>query len=220
MYHPDPLFADDKAQGTCRFSLYRNGGKRMLDLFLVLCAVPLVILLMFVITLLVACQGGSPFYCQKRLGQNGRLFWLYKFRSMKPDADKLLQEHLAADPAARAEWDANQKLRNDPRITTVGRIIRKTSLDELPQLINVLKGDMSLVGPRPMMPEQREFYPGDEYELLRPGLTGLWQVSERNGTTFAARALYDGRYNETLSLKVDLQTMFRTVSVVLNCTGC
>ena len=128
------------------------------------------------------------------------MFRLWKLRSMVVDADRKLEEYLCANPAARAEWDETQKLKDDPRITAAGRLIRKTSLDELPQLWNVLIGDMSLVGPRPMMPQQAELYPGRDYYRLRPGLTGLWQISDRNATSFAARAAYDAEYSRQMSL--------------------
>ena len=118
-----------------------------------------------------------------------------------------------------AEWTSKQKLSNDPRITKFGRILRRTSADELPQLINVLTGDMSLVGPRPMMPSQQALYPGHAYYRLRPGLTGSWQVSERNASTFADRAKYDDSYEQDLSFGTDLGIIARTVGVVLRCTG-
>ena len=121
--------------------------------------------------------------------------------------------------AARAEWDASQKLRDDPRITRVGRILRRTSLDELPQLWNVLRGDMSLVGPRPMMPSQRSLYPGRAYFALRPGLTGLWQVSKRNEASFAERASFDDDYYRRLSFALDARVLVATVRVVLRATG-
>lgn len=118
-----------------------------------------------------------------------------------------------------AEWESTQKLKHDPRITRFGRFLRKSSLDELPQLWNVLKGDMSLVGPRPMLPEQRGLYPGLAYYELRPGLTGTWQVSERNESTFSKRAEFDRGYFESLSFLGDLNVLARTVSVVLRGTG-
>jgi lipopolysaccharide/colanic/teichoic acid biosynthesis glycosyltransferase len=136
------------------------------------------------------------------------------------DADQKLETYLASDPAARAEWDEKQKLVHDPRITRVGRLIRKSSLDELPQLLNVLMGDMSLVGPRPMMPDQRALYPGRAYYDLRPGITGPWQVSERNETSFADRARFDDKYHHDLSLATDLRLLGCTVKVVLRATGC
>ena len=135
------------------------------------------------------------------------------------DAESALARHIATDPEARAEWDSTQKLKKDPRITPVGRLIRKTSLDELPQLWNVLKGDMSLVGPRPMMVSQREIYPGIAYYNLRPGITGNWQVSERNESEFRARAVYDTAYDRELNLKTDVNILFKTVGVVLRATG-
>jgi lipopolysaccharide/colanic/teichoic acid biosynthesis glycosyltransferase len=138
---------------------------------------------------------------------------------MVVDADAQLEAYLAASPEARLEWDHTQKLKNDPRITTVGRIIRKTSLDELPQLWNVLKGDMSLVGPRPMMPEQRALYRGRAYFELRPGITGFWQIGDRNDTSFSARAAYDTRYASNLSLLTDVIVLLLTIRVVLRGTG-
>jgi lipopolysaccharide/colanic/teichoic acid biosynthesis glycosyltransferase len=144
---------------------------------------------------------------------------MWKLRSMVPDADAKLAAYLDSDASARREWDAYQKLTNDPRITPLGVMLRKSSLDELPQLWNVLKGDMSLVGPRPMMPEQRSMYVGDAYYKLRPGVTGLWQVSDRNATTFARRAEYDTDYERKLSLATDLMVLAATVGVVLRGTG-
>jgi lipopolysaccharide/colanic/teichoic acid biosynthesis glycosyltransferase len=138
---------------------------------------------------------------------------------MVPDAHEKLEAYLATDPEARAEWDATQKLKRDPRITTVGRIIRKTSIDELPQLFNVLKGDMSVVGPRPFMVDQQALYHGRRYYDLRPGLTGFWQISDRNECNFAQRAHFDTAYYRSVSLKTDLAVIARTVSVVLRCTG-
>jgi lipopolysaccharide/colanic/teichoic acid biosynthesis glycosyltransferase len=113
----------------------------------------------------------------------------------------------------------NQKLRNDPRITAVGRFIRKTSIDELPQLFCVLKGEMSLVGPRPFMPDQKDLYKGNAYYAMRPGLTGLWQVSDRNETSFAERAIFDTKYARSLSMMTDISILFRTVGAVTRGTG-
>ncbi len=199
--------------------VYNRIGKRVLDVALVVLSVPLVVPLVLLISLLAMRDGSSPFYLQDRVGRHGRLFRLVKIRSMVPDADVLLAAHLAADPVACAEWESTQKLKSDPRITALGRLIRKTSLDELPQLWNVLVGDMSLVGPRPMMPQQKVLYPGQAYFLLRPGITGPWQVSDRNESTFAARAVFDTRYAEHLSLKTDLNLLLRTLHVVARCTG-
>ena len=200
-------------------ALYRGFFKRVLDLFAVAILVVPVSIVVLIAAVAISLNGGSPFYRQQRVGKNGREFSMLKLRSMVADADTILSDYLAQNPEARAEWDEKQKLRTDPRITSVGRFIRKTSLDELPQLWNVLKGDMSLVGPRPMMPCQQEIYPGRCYYEMRPGITGLWQVSERNETSFAQRAFYDSQYLDELSLKSDLTLMVKTVSVVLRANG-
>jgi lipopolysaccharide/colanic/teichoic acid biosynthesis glycosyltransferase len=202
-----------------RTGLYRHGVKRLFDTLAVLAALPVVLPLILVLALLVARDGGSPFYRQTRVGRGGRLYSMWKLRSMVVDADARLAAHLEANPAARAEWESTQKLKCDPRITRFGRLIRKTSLDELPQLLNVLVGDMSLVGPRPMMPEQQEMYPGRAYYALRPGITGIWQVSERNNCTFADRARFDAAYERDVSLGTDLKLLMATVRVVLRGTG-
>lgn len=198
---------------------YRRGFKRAFDVCAVVMAAPVVVPLIGGLALAVALKGGQPFYTQDRVGMGARTFRMWKLRSMVRDADALMEAHLVADPAARAEWDATQKLKNDPRITSLGRFLRRSSLDELPQLWNVVKGDMSLVGPRPMMVNQREMYPGTAYYALRPGITGLWQTAGRNRTTFAARAEFDATYESDVSLKNDISILWRTVNVVLNATG-
>jgi lipopolysaccharide/colanic/teichoic acid biosynthesis glycosyltransferase len=203
-----------------RHGAYRNGGKRALDTMLVLLASPLILFLVVPSALLVMLDGGSPFYSQKRVGRGGHLFRMWKLRTMVPQADAKLKQHLDADPAAREEWHVKQKLKDDPRITRIGRFLRRYSIDEIPQLWNVFKGDMSLVGPRPMMPEQQPLYPGHAYYLLRPGLTGSWQVSDRNETSFAARASFDEAYEREVSLANDLRLMMATVGVVVFGTGC
>jgi exopolysaccharide production protein ExoY len=200
--------------------IYAGAGKRALDLVALLLALPVVLPVVALLALFVALDGGRPFYFQDRLGRGGRVFRIVKLRTMVADAEARLAAHLAADPAAAAEWAATQKLRQDPRITRFGRILRKASLDELPQLWNVLTGDMSLVGPRPMMVCQRDLYPGRAYFALRPGLTGPWQVSDRNSCSFADRARFDEAYARELSLAGDLGLLARTVSVVLRGTGC
>ena len=195
-------------------------AKRCLDIALVLLTAPASLVLIGLLAALVRLDGGHAFYTQERLGRNGRVFPLWKLRSMVPDADERLRQYLAENPEAQQEWASSQKLKNDPRVTALGRYLRKYSLDELPQLWNVLVGDMSLVGPRPMFPVQRVLYPGTAYFDFRPGLTGLWQISERNGCTFAERATYDNRYAESVSLATDLQVLFKTVAVVFRGTGC
>ena len=202
-----------------RRALYRDGIKRGLDIALVLLSLPVSLPLILIMMALVALDGGRPLYRQKRLGRGGRVFDLVKIRTMVPQADALLDYHLRRHPEARREWDETQKLKHDPRVTRIGRILRKSSLDELPQLWNVLRGDMSLVGPRPMMLDQRAIYPGTAYFELRPGITGPWQISDRNEISFAARAGFDSEYLTTLSLGRDLSILCRTVAVVLRGTG-
>lgn len=199
--------------------LYRSSVKRALDLFLILVTAPLTVPVIVVLAALVALEGGKPFYTQFRVGRNGKLFRMWKLRSMVQDADTRLAAHLASDPAAQVEWETTQKLKNDPRITRFGRLLRKTSLDELPQLFNVLNGSMSLVGPRPMMVGQQCLYDGRAYYNLRPGITGLWQISDRNDCNFSDRARFDNTYHRDVSLMTDLRILFRTVSVVLRGTG-
>lgn len=203
-----------------RRNLYRDVFKRWLDIAVVVLAAPILVPLVGVFALLVTSDGGGPFYRQERVGRGGRTYSMWKLRSMVPDAEAALAAHLAADPEARAEWEHHQKLRNDPRITPVGRFLRTYSLDELPQFWNVLTGDMSLVGPRPMLPEQERLYPGRSYFALRPGITGPWQVSDRHATSFAERAGFDDGYLRRVSLWTDLRLIAATVRVVLRGTGC
>lgn len=199
---------------------YATTGKRAIDLAFVLIGGPVVLPLILILAALVSLDGGTAFYLQPRLGRKGRVFRLWKLRSMVPNAETRLASYLESNPEARTEWDLTQKLKCDPRLTAIGRYLRRYSLDELPQLWNVLAGDMSLVGPRPMLPEQRELYPGTAYFELRPGITGLWQISERNNCTFAGRASYDNRYAQSISAGTDLRILLQTVSVVFRGTGC
>jgi len=207
------------SSGPGRSAFYRAFGKRAIDVMLVLLAMPLWLPLAAVGAVLVMLDGHNPFYSQERIGRNGRVFRIWKLRSMVPDADAFLESHLAHNAEARAEWDATQKLKQDPRITPVGRVLRKISLDELPQLANVLTGDMSLVGPRPIMVSQQSLYPGRRYYDMRPGLTGLWQVSDRNECSFAGRVRFDDVYHRTMSFGTDLRILGQTVAVVLRGTG-
>ena len=200
--------------------VYRHGLKRLLDVVIVVLAAPFVVPLIMMLALAVMRDGGRPFYAQDRVGKGGRTFRMWKLRSMVTDADERMIAHLASDPAARREWDETQKLQDDPRITSFGRFLRKSSLDELPQLFNVLIGDMSLVGPRPMMVSQKVLYPSTAYYELRPGITGYWQTAGRNKTTFAARAHFDSEYERELSFRTDAEILVRTVGVVVKGTGC
>lgn len=200
--------------------VYRAAGKRMLDTIAILISLPFALPIIGLCALALWFEGGSPIYRQTRIGKDGKRFSILKLRTMVKNADQVLEDYLAKDPAMRAEWDTLQKLKNDPRVTRVGGLLRATSLDELPQLINVLKGDMSLVGPRPMMVEQEEMY-GDmrAYEALRPGITGLWQVSARNGNTFCYRNEVDATYERDVTLLKDFSILLKTVGVVMRRTG-
>lgn len=200
--------------------LYARFGKRAVDLVLVFLSLPLSLPIVALCALALWIEGGAPFYWQERVGQGGRRFRIVKLRTMVRDAEARLAHLLATDPAIRDEWNHTQKLRNDPRITRVGNFLRVTSLDELPQMWNVLKGEMSLVGPRPMMPEQVDLYGDDaDYTSVRPGITGLWQVSARNEREFSYRAKVDAVYCRSLSLGRDVVLMVRTIGVVLRRTG-
>ncbi|MBE1282094.1 MAG: sugar transferase [Rhodobacteraceae bacterium] len=201
-------------------SAYAKHGKRFLDLALILLALPVVVMVTLVCAAVLWLESGLPFYWQKRLGRNGRTFHILKLRTMVRNADAQLAQCLARDPALREEWETTQKLKNDPRVTRVGAFLRRTSLDELPQLWNVVKGDMSLVGPRPMMPEQLPLYGESQYYFaVRPGITGIWQVSARNESSFAFRYETDAEYHRTMSFRTDLKLLFRTIGVVLRGTG-
>lgn len=156
-----------------------------------------------------------------RVGRGGRLFRQWKFRTMTTDADERLHELLATDPARREEWERTRKLHDDPRLTRVGRLLRRTSLDELPQMFNVLVGEMSLIGPRPIAPDEVDRYGSmlPLYLTVRPGLTGLWQVSGRSDLTYPQRVALDTHYVLNWSIKLDLLILFRTVWVVLTGRG-
>lgn len=202
-----------------RPGLYGSFGKRILDISVLVLSAPLTVPLFAILFILVCLEGVSPIYVQRRIGMNGRVFRMFKFRTMVRDADAALEDYLDQNPEARAEWDRSQKLRHDPRVTRVGKILRKCSMDELPQFWNVLVGDMSLIGPRPMMVDQANLYPGQSYFWMRPGVSGLWQVSERNNTAFTARASYDDKYFGNISLKTDCGILAKTFVVVFRGTG-
>lgn len=202
-----------------RRGIYRNFVKRAFDVTAILLAAPVIVPVVAVLAVAVARDGGKPFYSQVRIGKGGKRFRMWKLRSMVCDADERMEDYLASHPEARLEWDLTQKLKEDPRITRVGKLLRQSSLDELPQLWNVFKGEMSLVGPRPIMLSQQAIYPGVEYYALRPGCTGYWQTAGRNRTTFEARAEYDTAYETSLTLTTDLKILMATVGVMLKGTG-
>ncbi|RVS29652.1 UDP-phosphate galactose phosphotransferase, partial [Klebsiella pneumoniae] len=166
-------------------------------------------------------DGGPAIYGHERIGKGGRPFKCLKFRSMVINSKEVLEELLICDPKARQEWNATFKLKNDPRITKIGAFLRRTSLDELPQLFNVLKGDMSLVGPRPIITAELERYNDevDYYLLSKPGMTGLWQVSGRSDVDYETRVYLDAWYVKNWSMWNDIAILFKTISVVLRKDG-
>jgi Undecaprenyl-phosphate galactose phosphotransferase WbaP len=175
-----------------------------------------------IVALMVRADGGPAFFAHQRVGRGGKLFGCLKFRSMVIDSQARLETLLANDPAARAEWEATRKLKNDPRITPIGRFLRSTSLDELPQLINVLRGEMSLVGPRPVQEAEIDRYYGASaahYMAVRPGITGLWQVSGRSETSYESRVALDVSYVSRPSLLADISILLRTPVAVLSRRG-
>ncbi|WP_338064767.1 exopolysaccharide biosynthesis polyprenyl glycosylphosphotransferase [Thermus parvatiensis] len=197
-------------------------AKRIIDVGLSLIGGLLLLPFLALIAILIKLDSPGPvLYGHTRIGQNGRRFKAWKFRSMVKDADKVLKEYLEKHPELREEWERDQKLRSDPRVTRIGRILRQTSLDELPQLWNVLRGEMSLVGPRPIVQDEVIKY-GEKFALyikVKPGMTGLWQVSGRNDTTYQERVNLDIYYIRNWSLWLDLYILARTVWVVLTRKG-
>jgi exopolysaccharide production protein ExoY len=196
-------------------------SKRAFDLVASLLLIALFGPFLALLALAVRLDGGPALFGHRRIGAAGESFRCWKFRSMVLDAEAVLAHTLATDPAARAEWDKDFKLRNDPRVTRLGSFLRRSSLDELPQLFNVLKGEMSLVGPRPIVAAEVERYglAMEEYRACKPGITGLWQVSGRNDIDYAARVELDRRYAWTWSLKNDLMILVRTLGVVARRSG-
>lgn len=212
---------------TSKKGLYHRDGmsrglKRAADLMVAIPAVIFLFPVLLIIAMVVKFNDGGPvFFAHRRLGQDRRSFKCLKFRSMAVDAQERLAALLASDPKMAAEWAARQKLDNDPRVTSVGRFLRKTSLDELPQLLNVIRGDMSIVGARPIVDDEVVRY-GDDikaYEAFRPGILGLWQISGRSETTYDQRVEMDVEYAERQSFWLDLKIMVLAVPAVLLSRG-
>ncbi|CUX81958.1 MAG: exopolysaccharide production protein ExoY [Roseibaca calidilacus] len=201
--------------------VYRTFGKRVVDTGLVLLSLLFTIPVILICAAIIARDGYFPFFGHTRVGKDGKEFKCWKIRTMVPDAQQKLQEHLASCPAARAEWDETRKLKNDPRIVPFGSFLRKSSLDELPQIFNVLLGQMSLVGPRPVVREELSYYGNGQraYLAMRPGITGLWQVSGRNDASYAERVRFDVSYYKDVSFMRDLSIIFQTLKVVVARNG-
>lgn len=196
------------------------------QIFDILCSIIGVIVLIPITIIIKLCYVLSGdfapvIFTHNRIGKNGKEFKFYKFRSMVPNADEILEELLKNDKAIAEEYKKNKKLKDDPRITKIGKIIRKASIDELPQLLNVLKGDMSLVGNRPYLPREKKdmgkYY--DDIIKTKPGITGYWQVSGRSDVSFKARLKLEQYYSNNCGLLMDIKILFKTVGVVLGAKG-
>lgn len=201
--------------GSCR------AAKTLLDLIGAASLILVLLPLLFAITVMVKLDGAPVLYAQSRVGACGRRFRCLKFRSMRQDSAAILEHTLRTDVVGALEWATTRKLRNDPRVTSIGAFLRQTSLDELPQLFNVLRLEMSLVGPRPIVDSEIKYY-GDDiayYYATRPGLTGLWQVSGRSNTTYSQRVQLDTLYVKSWTLWRDVVILAQTVPAVLKRTG-
>lgn len=202
-------------------SFYSRIGKRIIDIAFAILLLPIALPMIAVLAIMVSRDGERPFFGHRRIGKDGNTFFCWKLRSMVANAETILATHLVENPAAKAEWDKNFKLDDDPRITRLGQFIRKTSLDELPQLWNILKGEMSVVGPRPVTAAELTLYGADSayYKAMRPGLTGLWQISGRNDVSYDARVEMDVTYSRSFGFWSDLRIILATAKVVVTRTG-
>lgn len=195
--------------------------KRILDIALAAAMLLVLMPVMIVIATAIALDGGPVIYRHRRIGQNGKTFDCLKFRTMILDAEDCLNEYLSYHPDEYGEWERERKLSHDPRITPIGRLLRASSADELPQLLNVIAGSMSLVGPRPVTASELALYgeSADLYKSVRPGITGPWQISGRNDLSYDTRILLDSRYVREWSLKNDVNVLLRTPAAVLSRSG-
>ncbi len=206
-------------------SMIRPQAKRLFDFSAAVVLLIVIIPVFLFIFLALICSGQRPFYSHTRVGRRGQEFGCLKFRTMRRDADAALALLLERDSAAKIEWETSHKLRNDPRVTRIGHVLRTTSLDEVPQLFNIMAGQMSLVGPRPVTRDEfNKFYAANDdvaasYCSVRPGLTGLWQVSGRSGTEYATRIALDTQYVQCPSLRSDLAILLQTLNVVIRRKG-
>ena len=196
-----------------------SSGKRLIDI--ALASLGIVLLCPLLLLCFAACLLSSPgpaLFGHRRIGFQGKYFRCFKFRTMVINGEEVLREYLASHPKANAEWEASQKLQFDPRVTAIGSMLRKTSLDEIPQLFNVLRGDMSIVGPRPVTEEELTKYSmsAGSYLACRPGITGLWQVSGRSGTTYRKRVAHDTYYARHWSIVLDAKIIVATIPALLN----
>lgn len=219
--YPDPHLVSPQTtylRQRLPVGLSSEPAKRLMDVLLVLLAAPLVLPLVLFLALMLRLSGQTAFFAHWRVGRDGVMFRCWKLQTMVADADRLLAEHLSRNPAAAREWIQHRKLSDDPRITRLGRFLRKTSLDELPQLLNVLKGEMSLVGPRPITAQELRGYGVNAkfYMSATPGITGLWQIRGRNALAMDERIACDVEYARGRTFLQDSYILFRTVPAVLS----
>lgn len=214
-------YSIDESVDQQKPSFYPSFGKRAFDISFALLLLPVLVPVILLLWVLVRCDGGAGFFGHTRVGRNGKPFKCWKLRSMVVNAEAKLQAYLDANPEAAAEWERDHKLTNDPRINGLGHFLRKTSLDELPQIWNVLKGEMSFVGPRPIVTKELKKYGHSvpAYLAQKPGITGLWQVSGRNDISYDERVTLDVAYLTRRSFRTDLQIIARTGLAVLGTTG-
>ena len=198
------------------------GIKRFFDVFFSLLGMIFILPLMLIVKIVYMCSGdfSKIMFVHKRIGKNGKEFKMYKFRTMVTNAQELLEEMLK-DPKYKQEWEENHKFENDPRITKMGKLLRNTSLDEIPQIINILKGDMSIIGPRPMIQEEVDEYGKNKSKLLsmRPGLTGWWACNGRSCTTARKRKQLELYYIDNCSIMLDIKIIFKTIIAVIKRDG-
>jgi Undecaprenyl-phosphate galactose phosphotransferase WbaP len=215
----EPL--DVGSRGAVRSAVVGHAVKRVFDIVASMSAIVVLSPVLIVIATLVKLDGGPALYGHTRVGRHGKKFRCLKFRSMVVNSEQVLKDLLARDPEARAEWEREFKLKNDVRVTRIGRFLRRTSLDELPQFWNVLRGEMSFVGPRPIIDQELERYgeASKYYLMATPGITGLWQVSGRNDVDYATRVSLDVSYVENWTFRKDIGILFKTFFVVIRGTG-
>lgn len=201
--------------------VYQKFGKRTFDIVLAVLLLPIIAPIVAILWFVVRRDGGSGFFGHTRVGRNNQPFKCWKVRTMVHGAEEKLKTYLAENPEAAEEWARDHKLTNDPRITPLGNFLRKTSLDELPQLWNVLKGEMSFVGPRPIVTAELKKYgsAAGAYLAQKPGITGLWQVSGRNDVSYGERVAMDVDYAKRMTLKLDMELILRTGASVIGTTG-
>jgi undecaprenyl-phosphate galactose phosphotransferase len=217
----DVAAVEFSAEAPIRKARGGMAAKRLMDIALSVFFLILFSPLFLVCAIMIRRSGPGVFYSDRRVGRNGKIFYCHKFRTMVPNANKLLADLLQKDPELRREWESGFKLKKDPRVTAIGRFLRKTSLDELPQLFNVFKGEMSLVGPRPMFEEEQERWGSAirYYYSTRPGMTGVWQIYGRNDTNYETRIRLNVEYVRTWTLWRDIVILLKTPKVFLPGAG-